>query len=229
MSDTLRIAQAVEFAAIKHASQRRKDTGETPYINHLAAVATNVAKATNGQDAALIIAAYLHDCIEDCSVTRSEIVEAFGAEVADLVAEATDDKSLPKDERKSLQIEHAPHKSARAKLLKLADLVANMTDMIVLMQLPNAGDDLQAIKKGVLELADLVVINKADIDADAATLVSKPRNSWPNSMPCSPAFRICRPGRRFIRWPWRSRLPPVPMPLTSRTRAAPPTSCIRCA
>jgi LAO/AO transport system kinase len=46
--------------------------------------------------------------------------------------------------------------------------VANMTDMFVLMQLPNAGDDLQAIKKGVMELADLVVINKADIDADAA-------------------------------------------------------------
>ena len=47
--------------------------------------------------------------------------------------------------------------------------VANMTDMFVLMQLPNAGDDLQAIKKGVMELADLVVINKADIDAIAAT------------------------------------------------------------
>ncbi|MEO8021413.1 methylmalonyl Co-A mutase-associated GTPase MeaB [Polaromonas sp.] len=46
--------------------------------------------------------------------------------------------------------------------------VANMTDMFVLMQLPNAGDDLQAIKKGVMELADLVIINKADIDADAA-------------------------------------------------------------
>ncbi len=47
--------------------------------------------------------------------------------------------------------------------------VAGMTDMFVLMQLPNAGDDLQAIKKGVMELADLVVINKADIDVDAAT------------------------------------------------------------
>ena len=47
--------------------------------------------------------------------------------------------------------------------------VAGMTDMFVLLQLPNAGDDLQAIKKGVMELADLVVINKADIDRDAAT------------------------------------------------------------
>ena len=47
--------------------------------------------------------------------------------------------------------------------------VSGMTDMFVLMQLPNAGDDLQAIKKGVMELADLVVINKADLDPDAAT------------------------------------------------------------
>jgi hypothetical protein len=47
--------------------------------------------------------------------------------------------------------------------------VANMTDMFCLLQLPNAGDDLQAIKKGVMELADLVVINKADIDPNAAT------------------------------------------------------------
>lgn len=47
--------------------------------------------------------------------------------------------------------------------------VAGMTDMFVLMQLPNAGDDLQAIKKGVMELADMVVINKSDLDADAAT------------------------------------------------------------
>ena len=47
--------------------------------------------------------------------------------------------------------------------------VANMTDMFVLMQLPNAGDDLQAIKKGVMELADLVLINKADLDPEAAS------------------------------------------------------------
>ena len=114
MSDTLRIAQSVEFATIKHTDQRRKGASEAPYINYLATVAANVAKATNRQDPNLIIAAYLPDCIEDCGVTKAEIAEVFGDDVADLVAEVTDDKSLPKDERKSLQIEHAPHKSAWA-------------------------------------------------------------------------------------------------------------------
>ncbi|MGB4913264.1 MAG: hypothetical protein WBO95_14285 [Candidatus Dechloromonas phosphoritropha] len=88
MSDTLRIAQSVEFATIKHTDQRRKGASEAPYVNYLATVAANVAKATNRQDPNLIIAAYLPDCIEDCGVTKAE--------------------------RKSLQIEHAPHKSAWA-------------------------------------------------------------------------------------------------------------------
>ena len=131
MSDLPRIAQAVEFAAVRHAHQRRKGASEAPYFNHLAAVAANVAKATGGQDPDLVIAAYLHDCIEDCGVTRAEIEEQFGGDVANLVAEVTDDKSLPREERKSLQIERAPHKSARAKMLKLSDLVANLSDMLV--------------------------------------------------------------------------------------------------
>ena len=131
MSDLLRIAEAVEFAAVRHAHQRRKGASEAPYVNHLAAVAANVARATGGQDPDLIIAAYLHDSIEDCGVTRAEIEEQFGGDVAALVAEVTDDKSLPREERKQLQIEQAPHKSARAKILKLSDLVANLSDMLV--------------------------------------------------------------------------------------------------
>ncbi len=131
MSDLLRIAQAVEFAAVRHAHQRRKGASEAPYFNHLAAVAANVARATGGHDPNLLIAAYLHDCIEDCGVTRAEIEERFGDDVAELVAEVTDDKSLSKEERKALQIEQAPHKSARAKILKLSDLIANISDMLV--------------------------------------------------------------------------------------------------
>jgi guanosine-3',5'-bis(diphosphate) 3'-pyrophosphohydrolase len=129
MSDLLRIAEAVEFAAVMH-HQRCRGPAKPP-TSIISPPLPQTSPGRPGQDAALIIAAYLHDCIEDCSVTRAEIVEAFGAEVADLVAEATDDKSLPKDERKSLQIEHAPHKSARAKILKLSDLVANLSDMLV--------------------------------------------------------------------------------------------------
>ena len=131
MSDLLRIAQAVEFVAVRHAHQRRKGASEAPYFNNLAAVAANVAKATAGQDPDLVIAAYLHDCVEDCGVTRAESEERFGEDVAGLVAEVTDDKSLSREERKALQIEQAPHKSARAKILKLADLVANIGDMLV--------------------------------------------------------------------------------------------------
>jgi hypothetical protein len=57
------------------------------------------------------------------------LVEAFGAEIADIVGEVTDDKSLPKAERKRAQIEHARHLSQRAKLVKLADKICNLRDM----------------------------------------------------------------------------------------------------
>ena len=129
MSDISRIAQAVEFAAIRHAHQRRKGASEAPYFNHLAAVAANVAKATGGRDPNLVIAAYLHDCIEDCGVSRAEIAEIFGEDVASLVAEVTDDKSLPKEARKRQQVEHAAHVPHGAKLIKLADKTANLRDL----------------------------------------------------------------------------------------------------
>ncbi len=75
-------------------------------------------------------AAVLHDVVEDAGVTNVEVAERFGADVAALVAEVTDDKSLDKQERKRIQIEHAPHLSPRAKLIKLADKIANVTDVI---------------------------------------------------------------------------------------------------
>ena len=113
-NDVLRIARAIDFAARKHAAQRRKGEAAEPYINHLAEVALLVAEATKGADADLVIAALLHDTIEDQGVRYEELAEAFGAEVADLVQEVTDDKTLPKAKRKALQVEHAPHKSPRA-------------------------------------------------------------------------------------------------------------------
>ena len=130
MNPTLRIAAAVEFSAHTHADQRRKGPSARPYFNHLAKVAQLVTEATRGDDPDLTIAAYLHDCIEDQGVTEAEIAARFGDDVANLVAAVTDDKSLGKAERKSLVIAHAAHKSARAKLLKLADLVANLSDLL---------------------------------------------------------------------------------------------------
>ncbi len=129
-NEVLRIARALDFAARKHAAQRRKGEAQEPYINHLAEVALLVAEATEGKDATHVIAALLHDTIEDQEVKYEELVEAFGAEVADLVREVTDDKSLPKARRKELQVEHAAHASPRAKMLKIADKTSNLRSIL---------------------------------------------------------------------------------------------------
>lgn len=124
--DIVRMAQAIDFAARKHTHQRRKGEVAEPYFNHLAEVAFLVAEAVAGDDPNLVIAAYLHDTIEDQRVTHGELVGVFGQDVADLVQEVTDDKTLHKAERKRLQIEHAHHASPRAKVLKMADKVSNL-------------------------------------------------------------------------------------------------------
>ena len=128
--DIVRMAKAVDFAARAHAPQRRKGEEEEPYVNHLAEVALLVAEATQGADANLVIAAYLHDAIEDQEVKHETLVAEFGRDVADLVREVTDDKSLPKAERKRLQIEHVRSASPRAKHLKLADKISNLNSIL---------------------------------------------------------------------------------------------------
>jgi (p)ppGpp synthase/HD superfamily hydrolase len=99
---------------------------QEPYINHLLEVASLVTEATNGTDTRAIIAALLHDTIEDQDVTAEMIANEFGQSVADVVLELTDDKSLPKAVRKSRQVESAPKKSREAKLVKLADKISNV-------------------------------------------------------------------------------------------------------
>src|SRR5262249_50168559 len=126
MQEWLQILKAADAAARWHVHQRRKGAAEEPYINHLLEVATLVAEATDGRDINLVVAALLHDAIEDCEVPRKIIVEAFGEDVASLVAEVTDDKSLAKGTRKLKQIETASQKSQRAKVLKLADKTSNL-------------------------------------------------------------------------------------------------------
>jgi (p)ppGpp synthase/HD superfamily hydrolase len=124
---TERVTAAALTAARWHGSQRRKGSADEPYINHLLEVAYLVSKATGGNDINLVVAARLHDAIEDQGASRALIAEQFGGDVASLVAEVTDDKSLPKAVRKRLQVEHAPEKSNRAKILKLADKISNVT------------------------------------------------------------------------------------------------------
>ena len=130
-NDLVRIAQAFDYVARAHTDQRRKSALKEPYVNHLAEVAFLVSQATQGADADLIVAALLHDAIEDQPerVTYERIETIFGADVAALVAEVTDDKSLLKAERKRLQVETAPKKSARAKMIKIADKTANVRSL----------------------------------------------------------------------------------------------------
>jgi (p)ppGpp synthase/HD superfamily hydrolase len=121
----LTILKAARVAADWHSAQRRKGAAGEPYINHLIEVAQLVAEADPG-NVDLIVAALLHDAIEDQQRTREEIAGLFGARVVDLVEEVTDNKALPKAERKRLQVENAPDKSRDAKILKLADKTSNL-------------------------------------------------------------------------------------------------------
>ena len=123
------LARAVDFAARKHKDQRRKGAAAEPYINHPAQVARLVAEATDGADPVVVLGAVLHDTIEDTETTFEELEREFGLEVAALVAEVTDDRRLPREERKRLQVEHAPNKSPRAKMIKLADKTSNLLSL----------------------------------------------------------------------------------------------------
>ena len=124
-----RVISAISFAADKHRNQRRKDIEASPYINHPIALANILANEAGIEDEKVLVAAILHDTIEDTETTSQELANLFGDDVTAIVLEVTDDKSLPKAERKRLQVEHAPTISRRAKLVKLADKIANLRDI----------------------------------------------------------------------------------------------------
>ncbi len=124
------LLKAISFSAEKHRSQRRKGPGDIPYINHPLQVAQSLWEIGGVRDAATLLAAVLHDTLEDTQTTPDELRHLFGEEVLSIVEEVTDDKALPKETRKQLQIEHAPQISAKAKLVKLADKICNLADII---------------------------------------------------------------------------------------------------
>jgi len=123
------LIEAIAFAAEKHRNQRRKDADASPYINHPIALARVLAMEGGITDIQVLAAAVLHDTLEDTETGPEELEQRFGALIASVVAEVTDDKSLPKQRRKDLQIEHAPELSRRAKLVKLADKICNLRDV----------------------------------------------------------------------------------------------------
>lgn len=124
------LIEAVEFAAEKHRDQRRKDVAASPYINHPIALANVLANEGGVTNLTALCAAVLHDTVEDTDTTEQELIQRFGSDIASVVMEVTDDKSLDKARRKELQVEHAPHLSYAARLVKLADKISNLRDIL---------------------------------------------------------------------------------------------------
>ena len=129
MIQPIPLLRALAFASERHSRQRRKDEDASPYINHPIAVARLLAEDGGVVDETLLIAAVLHDTIEDTETTAEELRELCGDAGTAIVLEVTDDKALPKQECKRLQIEHAAALSPAAKQLKIADKVCNLRDI----------------------------------------------------------------------------------------------------
>ncbi len=130
ISELRLLIKALAFAAHKHKDQRRKDVEASPYINHPIVLADILVNEGGITDIVTICAALLHDTVEDTETTEDELVDVFGDEIAGIVMEVTDDKSMDKKARKRAQVEHSPHLSMKAKAVKLADKTSNLRDVI---------------------------------------------------------------------------------------------------
>jgi len=130
VSDVSLLLKALDFAAEKHRDQRRKGGEASPYINHLIDTARLLWRIGKVRDITVMAAAILHDTVEDTETTVELLETEFGGEIAGIVLEVTDDKTLPNDARKRLQVEHAPGLSHRARLVKIADKISNITDIL---------------------------------------------------------------------------------------------------
>jgi guanosine-3',5'-bis(diphosphate) 3'-pyrophosphohydrolase len=130
--NTGKLLEAIRFAADKHRDQRRKDTDQSPYINHPIEVVQLLWEVGGVREMNVLLAAILHDTIEDTETRPEEISDRFGEQVLSYVMEVTDDKELPKEERKRLQIVNAPHKSYGAKLIKIADKTCNVRNLVTM-------------------------------------------------------------------------------------------------
>ena len=124
------LLKALAFAAHKHKDQRRKDVGASPYINHPISLADILCNEAHVTDVETICSALLHDTVEDTETTDTELEQVFGKPIRDIVMDVSDDKNLPKAARKQAQIDHAANISDKAKLVKLADKIANLRDVV---------------------------------------------------------------------------------------------------
>lgn len=124
--DLSRLLQALDFAAERHSAQRRKGPDAAPYVNHLIEVAMLVANVAAVEDVEVLIAAVLHDVLEDTPTAADEISQRFGDRVAELVQALSEDKSLPRQRRRELTLQELPARGVEIKIIKLADLSSNI-------------------------------------------------------------------------------------------------------
>ncbi len=124
------LLKALAFAAHKHKDQRRKDVEASPYINHPISLANILCNEAHVTDVEVICGALLHDTVEDTDTGPEELEREFGKTIRDIVMDVTDDKTLHPRERKQRQITHAAQASNQAKLVKLADKISNVRDMM---------------------------------------------------------------------------------------------------
>ena len=146
------ILKATEFSALKHQNQKRKD-GKTPYVIHPISVAMILSEIGGVDDEEILSAALLHDTIEDTETTAGEITREFGSKIRSIVEELTDNKELSYYERKQFQIDHAPSLSKEATLVKIADKISNVTDLID--EKPTDWDDIRC--KEYIDWAESVI------------------------------------------------------------------------
>lgn len=156
--------KATVYSAEKHKYQRRKGFNQVPYINHPLKVA-KLLDEYNERDYDLLIAAILHDVVEDTDATFEEIEKEFSKEISELVKEVTDDKDLPYTVRKELQVKNAPDLSVNAKKLKIADKICNIRD--ILNYPLDWGPER---KKGYLEWAEQVVSGCKNVNKELENL-----------------------------------------------------------
>jgi (p)ppGpp synthase/HD superfamily hydrolase len=122
-ADLRRLTKALLFAAEAHRNQRRKGAAQEPYLNHLVEVLDLLVQATDGTETDMLIAAILHDVVEDTSASYEDVAKKFGERVARIVRENSDDMTLPKAERRRARIAGMPLKSREARLVKMADVI----------------------------------------------------------------------------------------------------------
>ncbi|NOT70133.1 MAG: bifunctional (p)ppGpp synthetase/guanosine-3',5'-bis(diphosphate) 3'-pyrophosphohydrolase [Hyphomicrobium sp.] len=129
--DVTRLTEALVFAADAHRNQRRKGAAQEPYINHLIEVLDIVARSSRGANSEVLVAAILHDVVEDTPLSYDDVAKTFGPRVATIVRENSDDMSLPKDERRRARMAAMPHKSTEARIVKMADVISNLRAVAV--------------------------------------------------------------------------------------------------